>query len=321
MTRSIALHTVASTLALTLFVGCAGGPPAEASDDPAAAMIEQEIPAPGFADFLAVDGESVWVTNRGRVEQWSVGGKLAAFEMPRPCGTMAIAEGSLWVANCTGANVYRIDIATAELQAIVATGLADPRGETNVVHGAGSVWVASDPAGKVARIDPATNAVIAEIAVAPETAFLAFGFDALWAVSSKEQVLQRIDPASNTVTGTVPLGRQPGFLAAGEGAVWVQEQGDGTVARVDPASLAVTGRTKVGANLLYGDIDTGGGAVWLRTTTDQTMVVIDPRSLAIRARLGAASGSGAVRYTPKGVWTSAHDNQTISWWAMPAAAR
>ncbi|WP_206208740.1 hypothetical protein, partial [Vogesella mureinivorans] len=104
----------------------------------------------------------------GRVEKWAVSGKLAAVEMPRPCGTMAIAAGSLWVAECTTKQVYRIDLAKAELQTMIPTGLADPRGETNVVAGAGSVWVASDPAGKVARIDPATNAIIAEIAVAPE---------------------------------------------------------------------------------------------------------------------------------------------------------
>lgn len=313
-----ASRALGSALALALAAGCAGEGPAEASDDPMAALIEQEIPAPGFADFLVVDGDAVWVTNRGRVEKWSVGGKLGEFVMPRPCGTMAIAEGSLWVANCTGTNLYRIDLEKAELQSIIATGLADPRGETNVVFGAGSIWVASDPAGMVARIDPDSNAIIATVAVAPETAFLAFGYDALWVVSSQQQVLQKIDPATNSVVGTAPLGNQPGFLAAGEGAVWVQEQGDGTVARVDPASLEVTGRTKVGDNLKYGDIDTGGGAIWLRTTDDQTMVVIDPQSLEILARLGKAAGSGAVRYTPKGVWTSAHDNETISWWSAPA---
>ena len=62
-----------------------------------------------------------------------------------------------------------------------------------------------------------------------------------------------------------------------------------------------------------------GGAVWLRTTDDQTMVVIDPATLAIRARMGPSVGSGALRWTPKGVWTSAHDNQTLSWWSAPAA--
>lgn len=277
-------------------------------------MTEQEIPAPGFADFLVVDGEAVWVTNRGRLEKWSVTGKLAEVTMPRPCGTMAIAAGAVWGAECTGKQVYRVALGTGALETMIPTGLADPRGETNVVAGAGSIWVASDPAGKVSRIDPATNTVIAEIKVAPETAFLAFGFDALWAVSSAGQMLQKVDPATNSVVGTAPLGKQPGFLAAGEGAVWVQEQGDGTVAKVDPVSLEVLGRTKVGDNLKYGDIDTGGGAVWLRTTDDQTMVVIDPATLSIRARLGKPSGSGAVRYTPKGVWTSAHDNQTISWW-------
>jgi DNA-binding beta-propeller fold protein YncE len=132
-------------------------------------------------------------------------------------------------------------------------------------------------------------------------------------------MLQRIDPASNTVVATTPLGAQPGFLAAGEGAVWVQEQGDGTLARIDPRSNIVTGRVKVGANLKYGDIDTGGGKVWLRTTAGQTYVVIDPVSLAVLARVGKPAGSGALRFTPAGVWTSAHDLQTLTWWSEPAA--
>ncbi|MFN3990544.1 MAG: YncE family protein [Erythrobacter sp.] len=319
MTRRIAfLRTAGTALALVWMNGCAAADPAPGDPAKASAMMrEQQIPAPGFADFLVVDGDAVWVTNRGRLEKWGVSGKLAEVPMPRPCGTMAIAAGAVWGAECTGKQVYRVALATAEIEATIATGLADPRGETNVVAGAGSVWVASDPAGKIARIDPATNAIIAEIAVAPATAFLAFGFDALWAVSSEGKLLQKIDPATNAVVGTAPLGNQPGFLAAGEGAVWVQEQGDGTVAKVNPATLVLEGRTKVGDNLKYGDIDTGGGAVWLRTTDDQTMVVIDPASLAIRARLGKPSGSGAVRYTPKGVWTSAHDTETISWWTAP----
>ncbi|WP_448585104.1 Vgb family protein [Thermaurantiacus sp.] len=287
------------------------GQPAEAFEP---RLVEEEQPAPGFPDFLAVDGDSVWVTNRGRVEKWSPRGRQAAVPMPRPCGTMAIAASALWVADCNRRQVYRIGLATRRIEARINTGLADPRGETNVVAGAGSVWVASDPSGRIARIDPASNTVTAEVVVAPGTAFLAFGFGALWAVSSGERVLQKVDPALNRVVGRVALGQAPGFLAAGEGAVWVQEQGDGTVARVDPDRLEVTGRSKVAQSLAYGDIDTGGGAVWLRTTEDQTLVVIDPGSLAVRARLGRAAGSGAVRYTPAGVWTSAHDRPSISWW-------
>lgn len=281
---------------------------------------EQVLTVPGFADFLAVDGDSVWATNKGRVERWSRGGKLAEVAMTHPCGAMAIAAGSLWVADCKDGTLNRIDLKTAKLLAAIPTGIANPLGELNVVAGAGSIWVASDNAGKIARVDPADNRVVASITVDPGTHYLAFGLDALWAVSSSQQSLQRIDPATNLVTGRTKLGKQPGFLAAGEGAVWVQEQGDGTLARIDPATVQVTGRVKVGADLLYGDIDTGGGAVWLRTTADQTFVKIDPASLAILGRLGKPSGSGALRYAGTGLWTSAHDVHTLSWWSLAPAA-
>lgn len=288
--------------------------PANASD-----MVEHEIKVPGFADFLAVDGDTVWTTNDGRVEQWSTAGKLASVAVPRPCGAMSVAHGSLWVANCKGGELYRIDVKTAKVQAIIPTGIANPKGETNVVAGAGSIWVPSDGAGKVARVDPGTNTVVSSIPVDPGTFYLTFGFGAVWAVSSDAQSLQKIDPEHNWVAARVKLGKQPGFLTAGEGAVWVQEQGDGTVARVHPEALAVA-RVKVGEKLAYGDIDTGGGAVWLRTTEDQTFAVIEPRTMKIMLRAGKPSGSGALRYTPAGVWTSAHDLQTLSHWtATPKA--
>ena len=321
MIRTPAARPLATVIAAALAVtACAddSSPPPPATGT-APDLVENALKVPGFADFLAVDGDTVWVTNDGRVEQWSPGGKLASTPVPRPCGTMAIAEGSLWVANCEDGEVWRINLKTAAVEAKIATGLANPKGETNVIAGAGSVWVPSDPEGKLARIDPATNAIVATVTVTPETWYLAYGFDAVWAVSSEGKVLERIDPATNAVTGSAALGDTPGFLAAGEGAVWVQEQGDGTVAKVDPASLKIAGRTKVGDNLKWGDIDANGGAVWLRTTDDQTMVVIDPATLAIRARMGPSVGSGALRWTPKGVWTSAHDNQTLSWWSAPAA--
>ncbi len=285
----------------------------------AAAPVETVLKVPGFADFIAVDGDSVWVTNAGRVERWGRQGKLAEVEMAHPCGAMAITPGALWVADCKDKTLNRIDTKTARIAAVIATGLASPDGEMNVVAGAGSVWVASDKAGLIARIDPASNAVIASVTVAPGSCYLAFGLDALWAVSAVTQTVQKVDPASNRAVSTTKLGRQPGFLAAGEGGVWVQEQGDGTVARIDPVTGAVTGRIKVDDTLKWGDIDTGGGKVWLRTTLGQAFVVIDPATLAIRARLGAAAGSGALRYTPAGVWTTAHDQHTLSWWPDPAA--
>jgi hypothetical protein len=57
--------------------------------------------------------------------------------------------------------------------------------------------------------------------------------------------------------------------------------------------------------------------VWLRTTEDQTFVAIDPDTLTVKARVGEAEGSGALRFTKKGLWTSAHDVHTLTWWPNP----
>jgi virginiamycin B lyase len=282
----------------------------------AAVPNEQVISVPGFADFLAVDGATVWATNKGRVEQWSRSAKLAETAMTRPCGAMTIASGSLWVADCKDKTLNRIDLKTAKIIAVIPTGIGSPDGELNVASGAGSIWVASEK-DVIARVDPSSNSVVASIHVEPGSFYLAFGFGSLWGVSAAGQTVQKIDPVTNTVVKTTKLGKQPGFLAAGEGAVWVQEQGDGTVARVDPKSGEISGRVKVDETLKYGDVDTGGGKVWLRTTAGQTFVVIDPKTLAIKARVGKASGSGALRYTKAGIWTSAHDLHSLSWWEKP----
>ena len=284
----------------------------------ASAQEERVLTVPGFADFLAVDGSSVWITNEGRVERWSNKRKLAEVAISRPCGAMAVAFGSLWVADCKDGTLNRIDLKTAQKTAVIATGVANPKGELNVVAGAGSVWVASDDKGVVARVEPASNSVTNAIQVDPGTYYLAFGLGSLWAVSADHQSLQKIDPQTNTVVGRTALGREPGFLVAGEGAVWVQEQGDGTLARINPETGGVSGRVKVDETLKYGDIDAGGGKIWLRTTAGQTFVVIDPKTLAIRARVGKGTGSGALRYTRKGVWTTSHDVHTLSWWRKPA---
>lgn len=278
------------------------------------AHAEQVIAVPGFADFLAVDGKTVWTTNRTRVEQWSRKGKLAEVPVSRACGAMTVAYGSLWLADCQELAVKRIDIRSAKVLATIPTGIANPQGELNVVAGAGSIWVASDDKGAVSRIDPATNQVIASVKVDRGTWYLAFGFDAVWAVSAAERSVQRIDPATNTVTGRAPLGAEPGFLVAGEGAVWVQEQGDGTLARIDPQTVTVTGRTKVGENLKWGDIDAGSGRIWLRTTDDQVFATIDAGTGAVESRFGKPAGSGALRFMPSGVWTTAHDEHTLTWW-------
>lgn len=311
------------TFAFALAAGVAALPLAAQAEEAAAAPTthgEQIIHVPDFADFLAPDGDTVWATNKGRVERWTRDkGKTAEVAIAKPCGAMVIADGSLWVIDCVGGTLNRIDLKTAKLVATIPTGVAKlTKSELQLAAGAGSVWIASDAKGQISRVDTATNKVVATVTVDPETSYLTFGFGAVWAICLPAQTIQKIDPATNAVTKRTALGAAPGFSATGEGAVWVQEQGDGTLAKIDPTSGDVIGRVKVGKVLKWGDIDTGAGTVWLRTTEDQTFVAIDAQTLAIKARVGKAEGSGALRYTSAGLWTSAHDVHTITWWPEPA---
>ena len=297
--------------------GCASIPMQARAQAAPEAFEHQDQTAPGFADFLAVDGKTVWATNRGRVEQWSRTGKLAEVPMTHPCGAMAIVGNDMWVADCEERTLNKIDMRAAKVTAVVHSGIASPKGETAVVFGAGSIWAASDAKGVIARVDPATNSVIASIAVDPDTYYLAYAFGALWAVSDSHQSIQKIDPATNTVVKRTPLGQQSSFMAVSDKAVWVIEQGDGTVARIDSKSGEVTGRVKVGDALKFADIDAGGGKVWVRTRVDQVFVVIDPKSATIKARVGASMRGGGLRWSPEGLWTSEHDLNLLSWWPHP----
>lgn len=275
------------------------------------------IAVPGFANFAEIDGTNVWINNDERVEYWSTKGKIATIIMSSPCGSLLVQRPTLWAAECKDGTLHRIDIPTLKTVATIHTGIANPRGEFNVTAGAGSIWIPSDEKGEISRIDPATNTVTATIKVDPGTYYLAYGFGSLWAASSRNNSLQRIDPRTNKVVKRTVMGKEPGFIAAGEGGVWVQEQGAGTVARVDPITGEVSGRVKVGNTLKWGEVSVGGGKVWLRTTEDQMFVVIDPKTLAIRTRVGKQVGSGALRYSDAGLWTTEHDIQTMTWWPHP----
>lgn len=296
----------AASLALA---GCATRPPPST-------LAPQSLAVPGYGDFLAVDGDAVWLTNQGRVERWTAQGLSRQVPIASPCGGMAIAKAALWVADCTHGAIARVDTRTGRIEAEVATGVANPDGELNVVAGGGSIWVPSDASGVISRIDPATNQVVATVRTDPGAWYLAYGLGALWAASSVAQSLERIDPATNRVVWRTSLGKAPGFLVAKEHAVWVQEQGDGTVARVDPKTGQVTARIKIGADLTYGDVDAGRGAVWLRTTAGQTFVVIGARSNQVLRRVGPAVGSGGLRFTPRGLWVTAHDRHVLFWYAL-----
>jgi virginiamycin B lyase len=278
---------------------------------------------PGYADFLATDGNAVWTTNEGRVDKLrhDRSSPVASVAIPEPCGAMTVAFQALWVASCRDSSVYRVDLRTNKIAAVIRTGLADPSGELSLANGAGSVWVLTDQRGVLSRIDPQTNRVVSRIEVTPHSYAAAFAFGAVWitntgsANSHGPGSVQRIDPVTNKVSATIPVGPVPRFLAAGEGGVWTLNQGDGTVTHIDPTTNQPVATITLGMQGSGGDIATGGGRVWVRGTR-VLLASVDPATNAVVERFGPAAGSGAVRVAGNLVWVTAHDIHTV--WVLKA---
>ena len=294
---------------------------------PAAVAIGEHAVAtftvPGYVDFLAADGRAVWATNEDRVEKFEADhtDPVAVIAMPRPCGAMVVADESLWVASCRDLAVYRLDLATRSVAAVIETGLADADGELSLAAGTGSIWVLSSSSGVLSRIDAITNEVVARIDVLPDSYCAAFDFDAVWITNSRSASgsstgsVQRIDPGTNQVITVIPTGPDPRFLAAGEGGVWTLNWGDGSVTRINPGTNRVIETFGLGMGS-GGDIATGGGRVWVRGT-DVLLASIDPLSNRVTAVYGPPAGSGAVRVAQDLVWVTAHDTNTV-WVLRPA---
>jgi virginiamycin B lyase len=292
----------------------AEAPPVRSLDESAVATLK----VPGSADFVVLDGDDAWVTNEGRVEKLRAGAPqpIATVPIAEPGGAPAIGFGSLWVADCRHGSLVRVDLGSHGIQAVIPTGIADPKGELSLAAGAGSVWLLTDAAGVLSRVDPATDRVVAQVRVRPHSYCAAFGFDSVWVASSADGApagagsVQRIDPRTNRVVATVPVGRGPRFLAAGEGGVFTLDQGDGTVSRVDPAgnTLAATIAAEVPGT--GGDIAVGAGRVWVRAG-GTALSVVDPATNRVTARYGPPCGSGAVRANERVVWVTAHDIQRV----------
>ncbi len=281
----------------------------------------------GYPDFLATDGNDVWITNEKRIDKLSSKSNppILSVAIPSPCGAMVVGFGSLWVANCSDKSIYRIDRITGETVAKIVTGLADESGELSLSFGAGSVWVLTDSSGVLTRIDPVRNVVKAKIKVLPFSYCTAFGYNAVWItntgkfkyigkgmVEGKQGSVQRINPKTNKVVATISTGIAPRFLATGEKGIWILNQGDGTVSRINPYTNKLTATIDANVKGAGGDIAAGAGKIWVRGNKTALLVSIDTKTNAVSNRYGPLAGSGAVRVTKdKNVWISAHDINTI----------
>lgn len=287
-------------------------------------VAKAEIILNGYPDFLAVDGNDVWITNTKRIEKLSIKSTrpVLTAKVPAPCGAPIVGFGALWVANCSDKSIYRIDRTTGKILAIIKTGLANKEGELSLAIGAGSVWVLSDSSGILTRIDPIRNKIAKQIKVKPLSYCVVYGYNAIWvtntghveylktgeAKTAEPGSVQRINPKTNKVAATIKVGLAPLFIAAGENGVWALNQGDGTVTRINPHTNKVLATIDAKVSGLGGDIATGAGKVWIRGYKTAFLVSVNPKSNSVEKRYGPTAGSGAVRVTADNhVWVSAHD--------------
>jgi YVTN family beta-propeller protein len=196
---------------------------------------------------VAFTPEAVWVVNFGQHGDTIIHvdpqtNQLAGdpIQTGRAPLSLAVGEGSVWVANHDAQTITHIDLASNQLVANINV----PSEPHRVAYGEGAVWVANFHVDSVTRIDPQTNEVIGEpIPIGHPAGNMAAGLGSVWVTSDyrgpmdadpEDVVLVRIDSKTNQVVETIPLGGHPIDVEIAGNAVWVSIQGPNKVLRINP---------------------------------------------------------------------------------------
>jgi YVTN family beta-propeller protein len=224
----------------------------------------------------------------------------------RPCASLAVAFGSVWVPTCQSATITRVDVKAGNVTAAMPLPVAEPAGSIAVA--VESVWAAVDAKGVIARIDPRSNAAVAEAYVARRPFAVVAADDVVWVTSEEGDQLTRIDARTNAVVQTIKVGPRPGRLAIADGSVWTLNRGDGSVTRVDAKSSKVLASIAIDAAAATGDLAAGEGAVWV-SVPGSPIIRIDVRSNRVSHRFVGPNG-GAVVVGHGSLWVAAGAKRT-----------
>ncbi|MFI5254261.1 MAG: ABC transporter substrate-binding protein [Candidatus Limnocylindrales bacterium] len=210
---------------------------------------------------------------------------------------VAVANGSLWVANTTDGTVSRLDSATGRVVQTIHVG-ASPAG---IASGFGAIWVADSGDRTVDRIDPTTNDVVATFTVGISPTGIAADASWIWVANRLDGSISRIDPDTGTVT-TIPLGQTPTGIATASGAVWITDFDSGTVVRLDSQSGVAAAPIHVGNG--PSAVAATADAVWVANTRDGTVSRVDPLTGSVRATVTVGADPGGLAIAPGSVWVA-----------------
>jgi YVTN family beta-propeller protein len=221
--------------------------------------------------------------------------------------SVAVGEGSVWVANFDDRTVSRIDPGTRAVQLNIPL-QATP---TGVATGAGAVWLANGLLGSFSRLDPGVNAVVVTLPVTSRSSAgsAAFGEGAVWFAFGVGEVV-KVDPSTNVPLGNSGVvGNSPSALAVGAGSVWVANAGSNTLSQVNPRTVSEVRPFTVGGRPR--SVAFGAGAVWVANEADDNVTRIDaPSGSASNIPVGV--GPTGVAYGAGAVWVANAGDGTVS---------
>jgi serine/threonine protein kinase/ABC-type transport system substrate-binding protein len=227
-------------------------------------------------DDIEFTGHSAWIDFSGwdRLERVDLASRKVDLIAHIPWGAggattpIGITSGSVWVAQCFGPRVLRIDGRTGKV-----TGRFTNVGQGcgGVVAAGGSVWVGRDAG--VVELNERTGRLLRRIAFPAPVTRIVYADGAVWATSGSDGYVAKIDPSG----GGVVTARLHGWLAdlrVGGGSAWVSFQPAGQVFRLGESDLSVVAT--------YGGVSNpnalsyGGGGLWISNPDTSTLSFLDP---------------------------------------------
>ena len=301
-TRKLRRCVVVAVVALAALVvaGCGGD---DSSPPEVAALDAERIDLGGAPWGIAVDGETVWVSDASRatlVALDSVTGDVrrevgTGAPDPRDAG-IAVVDGRLWVANL-GGSVGVLDAATGTPFGRVEVGPGEPAA---VAVDERWAWAPRHgPGGGLTRIDSDLDG--ASPVALPDSGFaLAIADGTVW-VSGLDQGLFAVDAATSEVRLDIDLPGAPRGVAVAAGDVWVTLRDRQQVVRVDGDTGEVVARLDVDGQPW--PVAAGAGSVWVATLEGQ-LIRIDPATTLITATAAVAAQARGVAVADDAVWVT-----------------
>ncbi|HEU4481380.1 MAG TPA: hypothetical protein VFS18_05795, partial [Actinomycetota bacterium] len=221
------------------------------------------------------EGDVVWASDRGGVV-WRVDpsgdGDPSGSRLVPPGDhrlDLALARGTLWVADPSGDNLYSVTDSDEVTEHPVA---GEPI--TDVAASGAMVWTLGAEGTVRAWSDDGSSRVLATVAVAA-LSDLAAGFNSVW-VSSGDGVVYKIDPATGDVEAEARVGDSYADLALADDAVIVlaaKQEGSSELVELDP----ITGEVRTEPLEIRGepvDVTADADSIWVPDQRDGAVLRI-----------------------------------------------